>query len=164
VTSSIAVGQLLLRSNFDTAGRVTSGLALPDGKMAVTVETGAPEQVAGYVRPGSQVAIFLTYELIDRNGRETNVERTRVLLPRVEVLAVGTYRPGGDGRDGGSDETAAASLMLTVAVDQTGAERLIQGLSHGTLYLGLLTDSVDVRSGPGVDNTDAGDTTVPLFR
>jgi hypothetical protein len=34
--------------------------------------------------------------------------------------------------------------MLTVAVDQ--AERLIQGLSHGTLP-GLLTDSVNVQGG-----------------
>jgi hypothetical protein len=54
--------------------------------------------------------------------------------------------------------------MLTVAVDQTEAERLIEGLSHGTLNLGLLTDSVNVQSGPGVDNTDGTGSTTPLFK
>ena len=44
------------------------------------------------------------------------------------------------------------------------AERLIEGLSHGTLYLGLLTDSVDVQGGGGVDNTDGGNGSVPLFK
>jgi pilus assembly protein CpaB len=163
LTSTIEAGQMLLRANFDTRSQSTSGLALPDGTMAVTVETGAPEQVAGYVQPGSQVAIFLTYDVLGTDGRETGIQRTRVLLARVEVLAAGTYQP--DGADG--DRTAGTgggSLMLTVAVNQQEAERLIEGLSHGTLYLGLLTDSVEVRPGPGVDNTDAGSGSVPLFR
>lgn len=167
VTTNIAEGQLLLRANFDQRSSSASGLALPEGKMAVTVETGAPEQVAGYVRSGSQVAIFLTYDVVDRNGRDTNIQRTRVLLPRVEVLAVGTYTSDADaGRDITSAGAGASegSLMVTVAVDQAEAERLIEGLHHGTLYLGLLTDSVDVRTGTGVDNTDTGDGSVPLFR
>jgi hypothetical protein len=53
--------------------------------------------------------------------------------------------------------------MLTVAVSQAEAERLIEGLSHGTLYLGLLTDSVQVAPGGGVDNTDSGGGGAPLF-
>jgi pilus assembly protein CpaB len=135
--------------------------------MAVTVQTGAPEQVAGYVQPGSQIAIFLTYNVVERNGGRTSIERTRILLPRVEVLAVGTYqstqaRPSSSSATGSSARTG--SLMITVAVDQAEAERLIEGLSHGTLYLGLLTDSVDVKSGGGVDNTDGGPGSVPLFK
>ncbi len=101
--------------------------------MAVTVETGAPEQVAGYVQPGSQVAIFLTYTVLDSNGTKTNIERTRVLLPRVEVLAVGTYQPSRNGTAPTVRQRhRASSLLLTVAVNQAEAERLIEGLSHGT--------------------------------
>jgi pilus assembly protein CpaB len=129
--------------------------------MAVTVETGAPEQVAGYVQAGSQVTIFLTYTVVQPDGTKTNIERTRVLLPRVEVLAVGTYQQA---RSNANAATRATSLMITVAVSQDEAERLIQGLSHGTLYLGLLTDSVQVSPGSGVDNTDGGGGTSPLFR
>ncbi len=159
VSSTIAVGQLLLRAHFGSRSAVTSGLALPEGKMAVTVSTGAPEQVAGYVQAGSQVAIFLTYDVVDNNGRTTGIERTRVLLPRVEVLAVGTNQRartsvGGNG---------SGSLLLTVAVNQSEAERLIEGLSHGTLYLALLTDSVEVNPGAGVDNVDTSGGN-PLFR
>lgn len=164
VTSNIAVGQMLLAANFDTPSKVTSGLPLPEGKMAVTVETGAPEQVAGYVQAGSQVAIFLTYNVVQKDGTKTNLERTRILLPRVEVLALGTYQSA-QARTAATGTTArTGSLMLTVAVDQADAERLIEGLSHGTLYLGLLTDSVDVKTGTGVDNTDGAAGSVPLFK
>jgi len=167
VTSNVAAGQVLIAANFGEQSKITSGLPLPEGKMAVTVETGAPEQVAGYVQAGSQVAIFLTYNVIEKGGKKTNIERTRVLLPRVEVLAVGTYQSS-QARNGSTTGTSAparsGSLMITVAVDQQEAERLIEGLSTGTLYLGLLTESVDVRSGTGVDNADTGGGTVPLFK
>jgi pilus assembly protein CpaB len=160
ITTNLAVGQLVLAANFGDQTTVTSGLALPDGKMAITVQTGAPEQVAGYVQAGSQVAIFLTYGVLDKNGNKTNIERTRILLPRVEVLSVGTYSAGSDT----AGDSRSGSLMLTVAVEQADAERLIEGLSHGTLYLGLLTGSVDVQPGGGVDNTDSGNSSVPLFK
>jgi pilus assembly protein CpaB len=153
-TSNIAVGQLLLRANFGTLSSVTSGLAVPPGKMAVTVETGAPEQVAGYVQPGSQVAIFITYKVL---GSTDGLERTKVLLPRVDVLAVGSRGSGA------GNASTARSLLLTVAVTQAEAERLIEGVSHGTLYLGLLTDSAQVTPGGGVDNRDSGGGTSPMF-
>jgi hypothetical protein len=76
----------------------------------------------------------LTYGVRDSTANKTNIERTRVLLPRVEVLAVGTYSAG---NGGGATGTRDGSLMLTEAVVQADAERLIEGLSHGTLYLGL---------------------------
>jgi pilus assembly protein CpaB len=163
VTSSIAAGQILLAANFGEQSKVTSGLALPEGKMAVTVETGAPEQVAGYVQVGSQVAIFLTYTVVEPNGTRTNIQRTRVLLPRVEVLAVGTYQSARSATGSSGSAARSGSVMLTVAVSQAEAERLIEGLSHGTLYLGLLTDSVQVSPGGGVDNTDGNAGGVPLF-
>jgi pilus assembly protein CpaB len=159
ITSNIEAGQILLRANFGEQSTVTSGLPLPAGKMAVTVETGAPEQVAGYVQRGSQVVIFLTYTVVQPNGTKTNIERTRVLLPRVEVLAVGTYQQA---RTNANTSTRTSTLLVTVAVSQDEAERLIEGRSHGTLYLGLLTDSVQVSPGSGVDNTDGGGGS-PLF-
>jgi pilus assembly protein CpaB len=167
ITSNIAVGQVLLAAHFGEQSKVTSGLPLPEGKMAVTVQTGAPEQVAGYVQPGAQVVVFLTYELLDRNGRKTGIERTRVLLPRVEVLAVGTYQTEQNRNDGNAvtgTATLRNTVMVTLAVNQPEAERLISGLSTGTLYLGLHTESVEVRTGSGVENTDSSDGTSPLFK
>jgi pilus assembly protein CpaB len=160
LTSNVAKDQLLLKGNFGAQSEVSSGLPLEDGKLAVTVQTGAPEQVAGYVQVGSQVAIFLTYNVVDQNGNKTNVQRTKVLLERVEVLAVGTFA----NRSSDSASRSNGNLLITVAVTQDQAERLIEGLSHGTLYLGLLTDSVTVKPGPGVDNRDNSDGAAPLFR
>jgi len=157
ITSNIAAGQLLLRAQFGDDAAVTSGLALPPGKMAVTVLTESPE--AGFVQAGSEVAIFVTYPLVQANGTTTNLERTRVLLPRVKVLAVGPRQQQSRSSSSGDSSN---SVMLTVAVNQEEAERLIEALSHGTLYLGLLNDSVEVTPGSGVDNTDRGGAT-PLF-
>ena len=170
ITSNIAAGQVLMAANFGEQNKVTSGLTLPDGKMAVTVQTGAPQQVAGYVRPGSQVAIFLTYSLIDKNGKESKIKRTRLLLSRVEVLAVGTYTPPrADTEEGGSKSTtkatsASGTLLLTLAVNQKEAERLVLGLNTGSLYLGLLTDTVDVKPGTGVENTDKAGGVSSIFQ
>ena len=163
LTSNIAAGQLLTAANFGNRTQVSSGLALPAGKMAVTVQTGAPEQVAGYVQQGSRVAMFLTYKVTNGSGEETRIRRTRVLLPDVEVLAVGAYtRNGGNAADGGGGSNG--SLLVTVAVNQAEAERLIQGLNVGSLYLGLLTDSTTVKPGPGVDNRDSDSASTPIFR
>lgn len=164
LTSTVEPGQILLSAMFNESTSVTSGLNLPDGTMAVTVETGVPEQVAGYVRPGARIAIFLTYKLLNEKLEETSVQRTRVLLPGAEVISTGTYRPAnGDDSDSSTTEQSSGSMLVTVAVTQAEAERLIEGLHTGKLYLGLLTDSIDVTPGPGVDNLDQG-SAIPLFR
>jgi pilus assembly protein CpaB len=166
VLSNVASGQVLYQGLFGQPGIMTAGLALPDGKMALTVKTGVPEQVAGYVQPGSKVTIFLTYDILDSDFKPTGEKRTRVLLPSVDVLAVGAYRTGGDGTDGNSsqDLRADGELLLTVAVDQGEAARLVHAVHSGELYCALITDTITVTPGAGVDNRDAGSGTNPMFR
>jgi pilus assembly protein CpaB len=133
--SNVAANQMLLKGNFAEASHVTSGLALDDGKIAITIPTGAPAQSASYIRAGSQVVIFYTYNQASPNGAVQQV--TKVLIPKVQILAV---TPGGNG------------LLITVGVNQADAERLIESVNHGSLYLGLLTDSADVHQDNGVNN------------
>jgi len=166
VMSNIATGQILYGALFGQPGIVTAGLSLPDGKMALTVKTGVPEQVAGYVQPGSKVAIFLTYTVTNSDSDSPD-KRTRVLLPTVDVLAVGAFRaPRNDGlvntRQSG-EINADGELLLTLAVNQNEAERLIQAVHTGELYCALITDSIIITPGAGVDNRDAGSGTAPLF-
>jgi pilus assembly protein CpaB len=166
VTSTVAPGQVLLSAMFGEQSKVNSGLNLPDGKMAVTVSTGVPEQVAGYVQPGARVAVFVTYNLIDKDGRETKIQRTRVLLADAEVLTVGAFQPAANSSGAAATVTNANrtnnTLLVTLAVNQDEAERLIEALNTGKLYLGLLTDAIDVKPGPGVENVD-GKAADPLF-
>ncbi|HEY8453509.1 MAG: Flp pilus assembly protein CpaB [Micromonosporaceae bacterium] len=167
VTSDLQPSQLLLRGMFGPPTRLSGGLQVPEGMLAVSVAIDVDKQVAGFVRPGSQVAIFNTYESAGDDEEEQPGQgprtRTRLLLPRVEVLAVGVYNSGavttatgdGDGDGGGQAATAGGSsgsgLILTVSVDQRDAERLIHATRTGQLYLALLTDSSEVKPGPGVD-------------
>ncbi len=64
----------------------TSTLSVPDGLLAISVQLGDPERVAGFVAPGSDVTIFATVS----GGTDGASEFTQVLLPEVQVIGVGT--------------------------------------------------------------------------
>lgn len=178
VTADVQPSQLLLRGMFGAPTSVSGGLSLPEGKLAVSIEATAAARVAGYVRPGSKVTVFDTFTMQEGKGRipagdglanrHENNHATRVLLPRVEVIAVGergtagaaTSVPagsaggsaGGAGSGGGGTVKATATVLITVAVGQQEAERLVHASLTGTLSLGLLDDTATVEPGPGVDN------------
>ncbi len=170
VTADLQPRQLLLRGMFGESTRASGGLALPDGKVAVSVETTAASRVAGFVRPGSKVAIFDTFTVRDGKGRIPSGARlsdnyeynhaTRVLLPRVEVLAVGERgAPGAaistpSGESGPAKDAAKAgqTMLVTLAAGQDEAEKLIHASLTGTLSLVLLDDTATITPGAGVDN------------
>lgn len=164
ITSDLQPGQLVLRRMFSHSTRTAGGLAIPEGLMAVSFEATMAEQVAGYVRPGSQVAVFVSYGL-SADGKErvigtdgNGVRATSVLLPRVEVIAVGAYGQGvttttpidGDREDSGGQ--TRTSVLVTVAVNAVDAAKIIQAAQADALYLALLNDSSQVKTGDGVDS------------
>lgn len=167
LTSDLQSGQLVLRRMFSESTRTSGGLAIPEGKMAVSFEATMAEQVAGYVRPGSQVAVFVTYRIVPDTkvksvGRDTSddPEGTSVLLPKVEVIAVGTY--GGDGETTTTprdeevredpDDDRRAVVLVTVAATDAEAAKIIHAAEGDALYLALLSDSSKVQPGTGVDS------------
>jgi pilus assembly protein CpaB len=162
LTADVQANQLLLRGMFGQATRLSGGLDIPEGMVAVSVAVTDPEQVAGYVRPGSQIAIFDFFKLLDPEWKQQSGEdnrATQLLLPRVQVLAVGTF--GGTGvtaaqvqqqGDTSKQQQSAGQIVVTVAVNQLDATRLIHASQTGTLYFALLTDSSDIKPGAGVSN------------
>jgi pilus assembly protein CpaB len=179
ITSEVQPRQLLLAGAFGPRSRVSGGLSIPTGKLAVSVEMEVPEQVAGYVLPGSKVAVFDTFNVL--SGQPARIpagdglreqhplnKATRVLVPSIEVIAIGTL--GTDGRTSSAGSAASEkadsekasskasarkptrTLLVTVAATQQEAERLVHGTQTGALYLALLGDTSVVRPGPGVDN------------
>jgi pilus assembly protein CpaB len=175
VTADVQARQLVLRGMFGEPAQVRGGLSLPAGKLAISVEMTAAGRVAGFVRPGSTVAVFDTFTIREGSGRlpagdglasrhEYN-HATRVLLPRVEVIAVGergtadaatsapsTAASPPAGAAGGGTAKGGATMLVTVAVTQAEAERLIHAAQTGTLYLALLDEASAIEPGPGVDN------------
>ncbi len=119
---TILPGQPLLAAQFAN-GNATGGLPIPAGKLAISVELGDPQRVAGFVQPGSYVTVF-----------STNNGATTALLPSAYVVAVGpaVVAPGGAASD-------KSDPIVTFALTQADATRLVTATSSGgSLYLGLL--------------------------
>lgn len=133
------------------ATQQTSGLALPAGTIALSVQLGDPERVAGFVSPGSTVSFFAQ----PSNGATDSV---RTLLTHIQVIAVGpstvvsrttvaTTGATGSGTNGSANASGNTeqipTAILTVAVTQAQAEKIIyasgkvSGATYSALWFGL---------------------------
>jgi pilus assembly protein CpaB len=150
MSTDVMPGQVLLRPMLVPAAQVSGGLAIPGSMVAVTIPLCLPEAVAGYVRAGSQVAIFDTFSSGSmsssvscgasggsQSASGSGTVETRVVLPRVQVLAVGADGGSASGPSAGGQ--SQGSVLVTLAVDQADAERVIQLTETGLPYLALLT-------------------------
>lgn len=142
---TIYPGEQIVSDKFGTGVAASTALPIPDDKMAISVNLTDPSRVAGFVNPGSEVAIFVTgTDEGDGSGY------SRLLLPRVVVLGVGNTTPVSTTT---TDETGASTTeqlprtLLTVSVDQKQAEKVLFAQGNGELAFGLLTESSI--SGPG---------------
>jgi pilus assembly protein CpaB len=118
-------------------------LAIPKGKVAIAVNLTDPARVAGFVNPGSQVAILVKIE----EGRYT-----RTMLNRITVLGVGstsTVTTTKTSDEGESSTESIPQTLMTLAVTQKEAEKLYWGSSFGELSFALVNKDSDLaRSGP----------------
>ncbi len=174
VTADVQANQLLMRGMFGAAGKFSGGLDIPEGMMAVSVAVLEPADVAQYVRPGSQVAVFGVAKLVSKTNTANPTDDnhlTEVILSRVTVLAVGNYGnngqtasqagdqaplPAGNGTTGNNTfHSNTTSINVTVAVSQADATRLIHFASNADLYLALLSDSSKVQQGQPLNDQTA---------
>ena len=156
--SNVQPGQLLLRPLLVAAAQVTSGLAIPNGMVAVAVMFCVPEAVAGNVHPGSQVAVFDTVAQGSSSAGNQGAcsgqrqqssganATTKLILPHVTVLAVGAATPSSQtgsttASSAAATNTAQNDELVTLAVDQQDAERLIVLAEGGLPYLALVNAS-----------------------
>jgi pilus assembly protein CpaB len=164
MSANVQPGQLLLRPMLVTAAQATGGVALPPGMIAVTIALCMPEAVAGAVRAGSEVEVFDTAAASStttgssggtltagpnctgpHQQQANGHARTRVVLAKVQVLSVGSASNG----QGNSTATTTAStpaangstqgtVLVTLAVSQQAARKVIQITETGLPYLALL--------------------------
>ena len=151
-------GEVLLSQKLgDPADR--NLITIPDGMIATSYVLDAPNRVADFIAPGAQIAVFVTVEeggeeQVDAaTGETTSVDATqstRLLLPEVEVLAVGTAATVTQTRtdpDGAEETIEVDRALITLGVTQQQAEQLILGQTLGSLYLGLLSDTSQIQPG-----------------
>lgn len=165
MSARVQPGQVLLRPMLVTQAQVTGGAALPAGMIEVSVNLCLPEAVAENIGPGSEVEVLNTFapnvngmnagpnctgpHLQQANGKA----RTRVVLPRVEVLSLGPGAGAGHATSSTStsvfsrnstdpapatQQAGVNSVTVTLAVTQIAALRLVQIAETGLPYLALL--------------------------
>jgi pilus assembly protein CpaB len=144
---TIYPGEQIVSDKFGTNVAASSSLPFADeGKIAMSVNLTDPSRVAGFVNPGSEVAIFLT-GTDDVEGKQFS----RLLLDRVTVLAVGNTTPVSTTT---TDETGASTTeqlprtLLTISVEQRQMEKVLYAQASGELAFGLLTENSVVAPGP----------------
>jgi pilus assembly protein CpaB len=148
LVADVYPGEVLLAARFTDASQARTGaLAIPGNKLAVSVQLDDPQRVAGFVVPGSQVAVFDTSG--GGSGAGATPVQTGVILPRVQVIAVGPSALQANGATGAGQQQTATTI-LTLALTQVQAEKLVLAQQTGSLYLGLLSDKSTANVGPGV--------------
>ena len=137
-TSAIYPGEQIIAAKFGEVGSVTS-LGIPEKRLAISVQLTDPGRVAGFVSPGSQVAIWLTWG--DGEGAQI-----RMLLEDVTVLGAGTTTMMSTTTTAPNGQQTIEQLpltLLTLSVDQSEAEKIRLAEKVGELSLGLRTEGSD---------------------
>jgi pilus assembly protein CpaB len=163
-STQILPGQVIVSAQFSSTAQVqaASPLAIPKGMIAISVNLTDPDRVAGNILDGSRVAIFVT----DAGGPEKALDtsatsatagagggfETALLLPDVQVLNVGSPVPvTSTTKDTTGTETTETlpRTLLTLAVTQAEAQKIIFSSKHAVLTFGLLTPDSKIKSTPG---------------
>jgi pilus assembly protein CpaB len=160
-SADIKPGQLIVRAMFGEKAPETGVLNIPDRYQAITIAAEADAEVGGYVRNGSEVAIYAVFEISGKDTEDAGsvsgdkTYASKLLLPRVSVIAVNLAAPssvsGNDDGDGGGlgGSGRTDKVLVTLAVDQTAAERIVLAQKVGQLYLTLLTNTSVTKDGGG---------------
>jgi len=158
VASPIYQGQVIVQSQFgSTVQATTTALPIPKGMMAISVNLTDPDRVAGNIENGSQVAIFVTGNIQTPGAggqqQNTDVQATRLLLPNVTVLNVGSPQPPTTSTttdaQGNQTTEQLPRTLLTIAVTQKEAQKVIVSSKALSLTFGLLTPNSTVHPAPG---------------
>lgn len=158
--NTIYPGEQVMAKKFGNLG-AAENLIIPDDKMAVSVELTDFERVAGFVNPGAEVAVFATADQPVRltpDGKEVKLGAvTRIVLTRTPVIGVGTTSVTSrtTKTDEGEESTEeVARTILTLAVTQGEAEKLIHADRLTDLTFALLTEESKTNDEPGVTAVD----------
>jgi len=150
---TIYPGEQIIQAKWGTSVAVQSSLQIPDGMMAKSINLTDPGRVAGFVNPGSDVAVFFS-----GTDATSGLPFTRLLLDKVTVLGVGSTTPVSTTT---TDQTGASTTeqlprtLITLALTQQQVEKTTFASANGELSFALLTDKSTVAPDTaGVDATN----------
>jgi pilus assembly protein CpaB len=152
--STIYAGEQIIPEKFGKSGD-EDVLSIPKGKMAISVQLTDPARVAGFVSPGSDVAVFVSGEpeLRKPDGESIPLPQiNKLLLPKVSVIGVGqttVLSTTSTGADGQQTTEEIPKTILTIAVTQEEAEQVFLAAHTGELSFALLNEKSQTSDSKG---------------
>ncbi len=165
--TDIAPGEIAIASRFGSEPAASTAFNIPDGKMAVTVELEDARRVSPFLKPGNEVAIFTS----GRERREPKKDEekqdgecgfpevcmTRTVLERATVLGVGQASTKLVDKDDEKTEHSPEAenvALVTLALTQHEAVRIVHLAHFGNMYFALLDSDSEVDETTGVSDLD----------
>ena len=153
--TDVPPGQFLLSASFGETPLGEKALQVAAGKLAVSVQLSDPARVGTFVTPGSDLTLFMTYELKSLDTTEEaqvfndqDVQGTSVLLDNVRVIAMGdaSLTPPQDQTtdDDQATQSDEPSFLVTLEVSPEQATRLVHAINNYEIYAGLRGSEVTV--------------------
>ena len=151
-------GEQLIKARFGDPGE-QEVLPIEEDEMAISVELTDPERVAGFVQNNSEVALFFSADPVrlTSDGGEVKLPSiTKLLLPRVRVVGVGSTTVSTRTTTSDDEQTTEEipRTILTLAVNQEQAERVIFANRNGDLSFALLNEGTEVEVNTGTRAAD----------
>lgn len=151
---TILKGEQIVGARFVSPTEASSGLPIPDGHQAFSVEVEPPHGVAGFVTPGSHVSVIghVDAPRSERDGQ--TVARSKYIVQDALVLAVGPYvaltpNEGSRAETRERDSGDSTRVLLTLAVTPGEAEKLAYADFEGELAFTLLPAGAKPVKTPG---------------
>jgi pilus assembly protein CpaB len=153
--STVYPGQQLVRAGFGQL-QGTTAIPLPSGSMALSLQLGDPQRVAGFLGTGSEVAIFATIPTPAGTPGATGGggTETTLLIKKVPVITVGNVHPVPESSSSTSTDETIPRAIVTLGVTQAQAQKLIYAQSRGQLYLTLVNSSTTLQNLPPTNLTN----------
>jgi pilus assembly protein CpaB len=162
--TDIAPGQYVLAAGFGETPVGQKALQVAAGKLAVSLNLSDPARVGDFVRAGSFITIFMSYNLKDtgvtdqaKAFNDAQVKGTSVLLDNVKVIAMGAtsltpQQPQSTQNSSQQTTNNTPQFLVTVEVTPEDATRLNHGINNYSLYAGLRGSELKVD--PRLTTTD----------
>ncbi|HET7193368.1 MAG TPA: Flp pilus assembly protein CpaB [Nocardioides sp.] len=149
-TTTIYPGEQIVSDKFAQKAEALaakSALDVPEDDIAISVNLTDPGRVAGFLNPGSEVAVIFT------GTPQTGTPFSRMLLPKVTVLGVGSTTTTTKTTTTPQGEQTTAEIpqtLLTLSVSKEEAEKVTFAAANGEVVLGLRTPDSNVKPGQGI--------------
>jgi len=145
-TTALLPGEQVVRERFATPQLVARG-DVPPGLLEVTLPVERDRAVGGRIRPGSKVALVVTFPGSDDaetpRPQETHVLMHKVLVTGVQVegeLPDPAAPKPADGAPPAATQAPPGGFLITLALDAPSIERVVFAQETGSLWLAIEPD------------------------